>query len=92
MQFPTKTEMLILGLLAGGEKYGLQLVKDSGGKLKRGTIYVLLDRLEDKGFITSKTPEPGSARRLYTIHGSGVRALRAQEVFEHGLPAIGAMA
>ena len=40
-------ESLILDLLARGEElYGLQLVAASKGRLKRGTVYVTLDRLD----------------------------------------------
>ena len=34
--------------------YGLELVNVSAGRLKRGTIYVTLDRMEDKGLVESK--------------------------------------
>jgi DNA-binding PadR family transcriptional regulator len=57
------------------------LVKESGGELKRGTIYVTLGRMEDKGLVESDLEklggnEPGPARRLYSITGQGVRVLR----------------
>jgi len=39
-------EHLILSLLAGiGEQYSLEIVKNSEGKLKRGTVYVTLNRM-----------------------------------------------
>jgi PadR family transcriptional regulator PadR len=46
-----------------------------------GAIYVTLDRLEDKGFVTSwysdPTPERGGrAKRCYQIEALGERALR----------------
>ena len=77
----TQLQAVILGLLQATEwMYGLELIKESGGILKRGTIYVLLDRLEDDGFIRSKKREPkpgeqGPARRVYKLTGSGARAL-----------------
>ena len=50
-------ELLILDLLAqAGQLYGLQLVSASNGRLKRGTVYVTLGRMADKGYITA-TPE-----------------------------------
>jgi DNA-binding PadR family transcriptional regulator len=57
-------------LAAGGEMYGLQLVKASAGVLKRGTVYLVLDRLEDAGLVASREEnEPadgvGIKRRLY---------------------------
>lgn len=72
-------EMLILNMLiTGGELYGLQLVEESKGHLKRGTVYVTLDRMEDKGYVESRTEsarpgEPGLPRRLYRATGFGLR-------------------
>ncbi|GJD85454.1 hypothetical protein HPGCJGGD_3343 [Methylobacterium haplocladii] len=60
--------------------YGLEMVNASGGKLKRGTIYVVLDRLETQGFISSEkeaSDGSGLARRRYRIKGLGQRALQA---------------
>jgi len=76
-------EFIIMNLLVGAPrpKYGLQLVDESGGALKRGTIYVTLNRLEEKGYITSRKedPAPGvaSPRRLYKATGLGVQVFRA---------------
>ena len=78
-------EALILGTLINkGELYGLQMVEESGGKLKRGTVYVTLSRMQEKGYITSrqeeKRPEAiGLPRRLYRPEAHGVRVLRAWE-------------
>ena len=46
-------ELLVLELLRHQELYGLQLVAASRGRLKRGTVYVTLGRMEEKGYITS---------------------------------------
>ncbi len=82
------TEFLIMHLLvsARGEKYGLQLVEESNGKLKRGTIYVTLGRLEDRGYISSRreaedpdAASPRSPRRLYKPTGLGAKVFRAIE-------------
>lgn len=75
----TSREFAVLGaLLNGGEKYGLELVKESEGLLKRGTVYVLLGRMESKGLITSRREEDasrsGTPRRLYKPAGAGQRA------------------
>lgn len=50
--------------------YGLELVAASRGELKRGTVYVTLKRMEDKGFITSSQEDApvnagGLPRRVY---------------------------
>lgn len=73
------TEYLILDLLvsnAGKEMYGLEMVERSNGKLKKGTVYVLLGRLEEKGFVKGRSQAvEGSAipRRLYRLTGLGHR-------------------
>ncbi|HEV7689771.1 MAG TPA: helix-turn-helix transcriptional regulator [Hyphomonadaceae bacterium] len=77
----SKTEFLIVDLLVRRrEMYGLEMVKEDA-RLKRGTIYVLLDRLEEKGFVRSKqVSEPGVSglpRRVYSITGTGARAQAA---------------
>jgi DNA-binding PadR family transcriptional regulator len=76
-------ELLILELLSCRDKlFGLEMVEASQGGLKRGTIYVTLQRLEEKGLIKSATeertfPEIGIPRRFYSITGYGVRVLEA---------------
>jgi len=55
------TESLVMDLLLGGERFGLELVEQSGGALKRGSVYVILSRMEAKGFVTSRLddrPQP----------------------------------
>jgi PadR family transcriptional regulator PadR len=65
-------EALILQLLGRArEMYGLELVSASDGELKRGTVYVTLGRMEEKGYVTSRLdddPPPGGGlpRRLYS--------------------------
>ena len=82
---PTK-ELYILGCLSDqpGGLYGLEMVKASNGKLARGTVYVLLSRLEEKGFVTAKADphanHPGLPRRQYKLTGLGRRALEAAEL------------
>ena len=58
------------------ELYGLELVKLSGGRLKRGSIYVILARMADKGYVESRTvPAPrgtqGPARRKFKLTSGG---------------------
>ena len=84
---PIPKETIALELLSGGrELYGLEMVKASNGALGRGTIYVLLDRMEDKGFVASKAEKqdgaPGMPRRLYRITGLGQRSLAAKYAAE----------
>jgi PadR family transcriptional regulator, regulatory protein PadR len=69
-------------LIANGEMYGLEMVQRSG-LLKRGTVYVTLSRMGDKGYVESRveevSPGDGPPRRLYTVTGLGERAYRAME-------------
>lgn len=84
-QFPTLSykEFLILEMLiARGEMFGLEMVEDSEGKLKRGTIYVLLQRMGKKGYVESReeprsSPEIGIPRRQYRVTGLGEAVYRA---------------
>ena len=61
--------------------YGLELVAASDGELKRGTVYVTLGRMEQKGLVSSgleddTPPAGGLPRRLYraTAYGREVHA------------------
>jgi PadR family transcriptional regulator, regulatory protein PadR len=64
-------EHVILELLGRArEMYGLEFVTESAGTLKRGTVYVTLGRMEDKGYVTSRAEDESPAqgglpRRLY---------------------------
>jgi PadR family transcriptional regulator, regulatory protein PadR len=75
-------ESLILELLQrGDESYGLQLVTASRRRLKRGTVYVTLGRMEEKGYISSRLEEAprdegGLPRRLYRPTALGRRVFR----------------
>ena len=74
-------ESLILELLAREkELYGLQLVAASRRRLKRGTVYVTLGRMEEKGYVTSRLEDApadagGLPRRLYQPTALGRRVL-----------------
>jgi PadR family transcriptional regulator len=86
-------ESLILDLLArGDELYGLQLVAASKGRLKRGTVYVTLGRMEDKGYVTSRAEDApdgagGLPRRVYEITPQGARVMKAWSTLVHHLAA-----
>jgi PadR family transcriptional regulator PadR len=72
-------EHLVLDLLsAQSSAYGLELVAASRGRLKRGSIYVTLGRMEQKGLVTSRLegePGEGPPRRIYEPTALGLRAL-----------------
>ena len=96
-EFPklSPKEMLTLEMLiSNGEMFGLEMVEASEGELKRGTIYVTLQRMSDKGYIESREeprtmPEIGIPRRKYWATGLGERVyqtnLKAQEFFNSEL-------
>jgi DNA-binding PadR family transcriptional regulator len=72
------TESLVLELLRGRERYGLELVDASKGTLKRGSVYVILARMEEKGFVESRQEErahgaSGLPRRLYRSTEYGLK-------------------
>ena len=76
-------ESLILELLVREhEMYGLQMVAASKRRLKRGTVYVTLGRMEEKGYLTSRLEDAppdagGLPRRLYQPTALGRRVLTA---------------
>ena len=84
-EFPrvSLNELMILNMLAEhGDMYGLEMVAESGGRLKRGTIYVTLSRMADKKMVDSYMVEPeegeqGPPRRKYKVEGHGRRVLDA---------------
>jgi PadR family transcriptional regulator PadR len=88
MRLPTLSpkESLILELLIGArEMYGLELVAASAGALKRGTVYVTLGRMEDKGYVASRlenAPPAGGGlpRRIYAPTPLGRQVLAAWTV------------
>jgi PadR family transcriptional regulator PadR len=91
-KFPSisATEYLVLDLLRDGEKYGLQLIEASGGRLKRGTVYVTLGRMEKKGFVESRqeAQPPGAIglpRRIYTATAYGLKVLEAYQLLREAL-------
>ena len=82
------TERRIIELLTEHEElFGLQMVELSGGRLKRGTVYVTLGRMQEKGYLESRQePLPpgaiGLPRRLYRPTGFALRALAAWQAAE----------
>ncbi len=82
----SRKEFLILDLLtSNGECFGLELVRESAGQLKRGTVYVTLQRMEEKGLVESRLEQPsepraGLPRRLFRPTRHGLALLRAMEL------------
>src|SRR5438067_12758688 len=79
---PPKEALILELLVRKKELYGLELVAASKGRLKRGTVYVTLGRMEEKGFIVSRlesapVDEGGLPRRIYQPTAFGRRVLTA---------------
>ena len=89
---PPKEALILELLVEQSEMYGLQLVTASKRRLKRGTVYVTLGRMEEKGFITSRLESPapdegGLPRRVYEPTAFGRRVLSAYaHVIRHLTP------
>lgn len=84
--WPTASEMLVMRILQDEPRglYGLQVVEHSDGVVKRGSVYVLLGRLEEKGFVRVIRPKaetglPGMPRPIYQLTGQGSKVLAAAE-------------
>lgn len=86
MKIITRIEAVVLNAVAAkgrAPSYGLGLVENSRGAIKHGSVYIMLARLEGKGFVSSRLERlpPGHvgrpARRLYRITEIGRRVLRA---------------
>jgi DNA-binding PadR family transcriptional regulator len=83
-------ESLVLDLIESRERYGLELVDLSKGRLKRGSIYVTLGRMESKGFVTSRQEERtagaiGLPRRLYRATPYGLKVRDAYQLLREAL-------
>lgn len=82
-RLPSQAEFTVLSVLDDhGPSYGLELVARSNGAIKRGGVYVLLGRLQEKGLVASTIPTPtkkhrGLPRPVYNITPLGQKALAA---------------
>jgi DNA-binding PadR family transcriptional regulator len=80
-----KEAIILQFLISNGEMYGLELVSAAPDKLKRGTVYVTLGRMADKGYVESRQVPGdegtgGLPRRLFKATGYGARVLAAWEL------------
>ena len=92
--------MVMLALIRLGDNaYGVpiseELEKRTGRDVAIGSVYAALERLEDKGFVTSElgeaTPERGGrAKRYFRVTARGLREVRETQralvKLWHGLP------
>jgi PadR family transcriptional regulator, regulatory protein PadR len=92
--------MVMLALMRLGEDaYGVpisrEIEKIGGREVALGSVYAALERLEEKGFVTSQlgdsTPERGGrAKRYFHVTGKGLREVgdthRTLKKLWNGLP------
>lgn len=70
-------ELVVLSLLVGGERYGMNILEvagGAGGVLSDGTLYPLLKRLEQEGKIVSRWVMVADAkmpRKYYRLSEEG---------------------
>jgi PadR family transcriptional regulator PadR len=80
-------ELLVLLALIrlGDEAYGVPIAdaiaQSSGREVAQGSVYITLDRLARKGFVTSRMGEPtaergGRAKTYFRITARGLREVR----------------
>ena len=70
-------ELVVLAALAGGDRYGYELTEYISGELEitAGTLYLILKRLKDAGYLTTylKESSGGPARKYYHLTEEGSR-------------------
>ena len=77
-------DLMVLSVLLDGKQYGYSIQQrvsqqsDGMVKLQAGTLYPLLHRLENSGFIRGKCEDTGRRRKWYTITPKGKRKLETQ--------------
>lgn len=79
-------QMILLAVLQlDGEAFGANVLQELservGRTVSRGALYVTLDRLEEKGMLTSQLGDPtprrgGKPKRYLTVTRAGLAALR----------------
>src|SRR5215468_1704470 len=90
--------MLVL-IRLGDDAYGVpiceELEKRTGRDVAIGSVYAALERLEDKGFVSSELGEPtpergGRAKRYFSVTARGLKEVRETQRalvnLWHGLP------
>lgn len=77
-------DLLVLAELTEGESYGYALaasLDEAGfGRIKGGTLYPVLNRLEEAGLVAAefRAAEKGPGRRYYHLTDQGREVLAAQ--------------
>ncbi|MEU0373224.1 PadR family transcriptional regulator [Streptomyces sp. NPDC006283] len=77
-------DLLVLSCLTGGESYGYEISKalaEAGlGQIKGGTLYPVLNRLEEAGLVVGefRAAERGPGRRYYRLTADGQEHLATE--------------
>ncbi|MFH8580995.1 helix-turn-helix transcriptional regulator [Streptomyces zaomyceticus] len=77
-------DLLVLSRLTDGESYGYEIAKalaEAGlGEIKGGTLYPVLNRLEEAGLVEAefRAAERGPGRRYYRLTDPGRELLAAE--------------
>jgi len=81
------TGMLLLSLLSGKDMYGYEIIKelelrsDSSFQFKEGTLYPVLHKMENMGWLKSyqSKGDAGRARKYYQITMKGKKQLALEK-------------
>ena len=85
---PFQQQVLYVLLRLGEKAYGMSIwqeLEERTGEAKTiGAVYSTLERLERRGFVSSRMGDPtpergGRAKRYYSITGAGASALQESE-------------
>lgn len=77
-------DLLVLACLAEGESYGYEIAKTLAGfglgQIKGGTLYPVLNRLEEAGLVRAefRAADRGPGRRYYRLTTQGGRVHREE--------------
>lgn len=81
--------MVMLALMRVGENaYGVPIcreIEEHGGReVAVGSVYAALERLEEKGFVSSKLGEPtaergGRAKKYFQVTSKGMKEVRSTQ-------------
>lgn len=93
------SQLLLLSLLSTGDMYGYQMItelerrSDNTFRMKEGTLYPILKKMENDGYLKTYSEEvAGRTRKYYHISDKGLDMLRAEEKawreYSHGINSV----
>jgi PadR family transcriptional regulator, regulatory protein PadR len=78
-------QLILLAILRlGDEAYGMRIRQEiwaAGRSASLGAVYITLERLEEKAYLSSRVGDPtpergGRAKKYFQVEGAGLMALR----------------